>query len=84
MANPNFQLLVDAAKLLRPILGELVFVGGCTTALLVTDKGAADVRATSVVAYHPSRANNTATLLLTFIKYGQSVAELQHRPRKMA
>src|SRR5882762_6743109 len=23
MANPNFQLLVDAAKLLKPILGEL-------------------------------------------------------------
>jgi len=28
MANPNLQLLVDAAKLLKPILGELVFVGG--------------------------------------------------------
>ena len=29
MANPNLQLLTDAAKLLAPILGELVFVGGC-------------------------------------------------------
>jgi hypothetical protein len=29
MANPNLQLLTDAAELLRPILGELVFVGGC-------------------------------------------------------
>jgi hypothetical protein len=46
MANPNLQLLVDAAKLLKPILGELVFVGGSTTALLITDKGAADVRPT--------------------------------------
>jgi hypothetical protein len=46
MANPNFQLLVDAAKLLKPILAELVFVGGCTTALLITDKAAADVRPT--------------------------------------
>ncbi len=46
MANPNLQLLTDAAKLLRPILGELVFVGGCTTALLITDKAAADVRPT--------------------------------------
>jgi hypothetical protein len=44
MANPDFQLLVDAAKLLKPILAELVFVGGCTTALLITDKAAADVR----------------------------------------
>jgi hypothetical protein len=46
MANPNLQLLVNAAKLLKPILGELVFVGGCTTALLITDTGAADVRPT--------------------------------------
>ena len=46
MANPNLELLVDAAKLLKPILGELVFVGGCTTALLITDKAAADVRPT--------------------------------------
>jgi hypothetical protein len=46
MANPNLQLLTDAAKLLTPILGELVFVGGCATALLITDKAAADVRPT--------------------------------------
>jgi len=46
MANPNFQLLIDAAKLLKPILGKLVFVGGCTTGLLITDEAAADVRPT--------------------------------------
>jgi hypothetical protein len=46
MANPNLQLLTDAAKLLKPILGELVFVGGCATALLITDNAAADVRPT--------------------------------------
>jgi hypothetical protein len=46
MPNPNLQLLTDAAKLLRPILGELVFVGGCATALLITDKAAADMRPT--------------------------------------
>ena len=46
MANPNLKLLADAAKLLTPILEESVFVGGCTTALLITDKAAADVRAT--------------------------------------
>jgi hypothetical protein len=44
MTNPNLQLLTDAAKLLEPILGELVFVGGCATTLLITDKAAADVR----------------------------------------
>jgi hypothetical protein len=46
MANPNLQLLTDAAKLLKPILGELVFVGGCATALLITDSAAPDVRPT--------------------------------------
>jgi hypothetical protein len=43
MANPNFQILVDAAKLLKPILGELVFLGGCTTALLITDRAIAEI-----------------------------------------
>jgi len=46
MANRNLKLLVDAAKLLKPILGELVFVGCCTTGLLITDKAAAEVRPT--------------------------------------
>jgi hypothetical protein len=46
MPNPNLKLLVDAARLLTPILNELVFVGGCTTALLITDKAAAEVRPT--------------------------------------
>jgi hypothetical protein len=47
MANPDLQLLTDAAKSLEPILGELLFVGGCATALLMTDGAAADVRATA-------------------------------------
>lgn len=42
MADPNLRFLIDAAKLLKPILGELVFVGGCTTGLLITDEAAAD------------------------------------------
>lgn len=46
MANPNLQLLTNAAKLLEPILGELVFVGGCATALFIKDRAAADVRPT--------------------------------------
>jgi len=46
MANPNLELLTDAAKLLSPLLKELVFVGGCATALLITDSAAADVRPT--------------------------------------
>ncbi|HMI50904.1 MAG TPA: hypothetical protein VK525_05285 [Candidatus Saccharimonadales bacterium] len=44
MANPNLKLLTDAAKLLELILGELVFVGGCAMASLITDQAASDVR----------------------------------------
>ena len=46
MSKHNLELLVEAARLLKPLLGELVFVGGSTTALLVTDKAAAEVRPT--------------------------------------
>jgi hypothetical protein len=46
MANRNLELLTDAAQLLKPLLGDLVFVGGSTTALLITDEAAADVRPT--------------------------------------
>lgn len=42
----NRELLVQAAQLLEPVLEELVFVGGCTTALLITDAAAPDVRPT--------------------------------------
>jgi hypothetical protein len=46
MSKHNLELLIEAAHPLEPLLGELVFVGGSTTALLITDKGAADVRPT--------------------------------------
>jgi hypothetical protein len=38
MSKHNLDLLIEAARLLKPLLGELVFVGGSTTALLITDK----------------------------------------------
>lgn len=46
MANRNIELLTGVARLLRPMLSDLVFVGGCTTALLITDPAAAEVRPT--------------------------------------
>jgi len=46
MANRNLELLTAVARLLSPLLDELVFVGGCTTALLITDPAAAEVRPT--------------------------------------
>jgi predicted nucleotidyltransferase len=45
-ANPNLEQLIDAAGKLKPLLDELVFVGGCATGLLLSDAAAAPVRAT--------------------------------------
>lgn len=46
MSYPNLDLLESAAAKLRPLLPEIVFVGGCATGLLTTDPGAAAVRRT--------------------------------------
>jgi hypothetical protein len=46
MPHPNLELLKLTAEKLRPLLPEIVFAGGCATDLLVTDPGAAPVRAT--------------------------------------
>ncbi|MFZ0303747.1 MAG: hypothetical protein WAL75_13745 [Terracidiphilus sp.] len=49
MAHPNLELLEQAAEALRPLLSEIVFVGGCVTALHITDPAAAPVRITNDV-----------------------------------
>ncbi len=46
MHDLNRQQLIDAARLLRPLLDDLVFVGGAVTGLLITDPAAGDPRAT--------------------------------------
>ena len=46
MDFPNLDLLQSAAEELRPLLPEIVFVGGCATGLLISDPGAAPVRRT--------------------------------------
>lgn len=46
MPNSNLELLILAAKQLRPLLSEIVFVGGCATGLLVDDPSITDVRGT--------------------------------------
>lgn len=46
MPDNNLALLKNAARLLKPLLRELVFVGGSTTSLFITDNAAAEVRPT--------------------------------------
>jgi len=49
MANPNLPLLEDAVRKLAPFLNEIVFVGGVTLGLLITDEAAAPIRGTTDV-----------------------------------
>jgi hypothetical protein len=49
MPNPNLPLLEYAISKLAPFLDEIVFVGGVTLGLLITDKAAAPIRGTDDV-----------------------------------
>jgi hypothetical protein len=46
MADRNLRQLITAAELLRPLLSELVFVGGAVTGLLITDEAGSEPRTT--------------------------------------
>lgn len=48
MANPNLPLLEDAVRKLAPFLDEIVFVGGVTLGLLITDEACWRNRASSM------------------------------------
>jgi len=46
MPSSNLDLLKEVARRLGPLLNEVVFVGGCTTGLFITDEAVAEVRPT--------------------------------------
>jgi hypothetical protein len=46
VADPNRALFESVVSLLAPVLDELVFVGGCTTGILVSDPAARGIRPT--------------------------------------
>lgn len=49
MPDPNRALFESVVRLLSPLLDDLVFVGGCTTGLFLTDSAAGGVRVTKDV-----------------------------------
>lgn len=49
MPDPKLSLLEDAARKLAPFLEEIIFVGGVTLGLLITDEAAAPIRGTNDV-----------------------------------
>jgi hypothetical protein len=62
MDDPNLEMLAAAARVLRPLLGELVFLGGCTTGLMISDPAAAGVR--------PTRDVDAITEIASYVEYG--------------
>src|ERR1700689_3407165 len=61
MPDPNLRLLEEAAKKLAPFLREIVFVGGVTLGLLISDKAAAPIRSTDDV--------DVIAEILTYVDY---------------
>jgi hypothetical protein len=61
MPDPNLRLLEEAATKLAPFLREVVFVGGITLGLLITDKAAAAIRSTNDV--------DVIAEILTYVDY---------------
>ena len=49
VTDPNRALFESVVCLLGPVLDELVFVGGCTTGLFLTDLAAGGIRPTKDV-----------------------------------
>jgi hypothetical protein len=49
VVDPNRALFEAVVRLLRPVLDDLVFVGGCTTGLFLTDPAASGIRPTKDV-----------------------------------
>ena len=61
MPDPNLRLLEEATTKLAPFLREIVFVGGMTLGLLITDKAAAPIRSTDDV--------DVIAEILTYVDY---------------
>jgi hypothetical protein len=49
LADPNLEILKLAVGQLGELIGEMVFLGGCATGLLVTDPAADPIRTTDDV-----------------------------------
>ena len=44
--NPNIEIVTRAVEQLGELADEMVFLGGCATGLLITDKAAPPIRQT--------------------------------------
>lgn len=74
-ADPNLELLLEAANRLGGVLDELVLVGGCAAGLLVTDPGSSPIRPTEDVDLVVEAAT-----YVEYDRFGRRLAELGFRP----
>ena len=63
MRDPNRELLEAAVRLPRPLLDDLVFLGGCATGLFLTDTAAAGLR--------PTKDVDAITAVASYAEYAQ-------------
>jgi hypothetical protein len=70
MADPNLPMLEDAVRKLAPFLDEIVFVGGVTLGLLITDRAAAPIRGTTDV--------DVIAEIITYADYMEFSERLRH------
>ncbi len=49
LKNPNLEILIRTVERLGELTDEMVFLGGCATGLLITDKAAPPIRMTKDV-----------------------------------
>ena len=71
MADPNRALFESVVRLLAPVLDELVFVGGCTTGLFITDSAAGGIR--------PTRDVDAIVDVASYSKYTALAERLRER-----
>jgi hypothetical protein len=70
VADPNRALFESVVRLLAPLLDELVFVGGCTTGLFITDSAAGGIR--------PTRDVDVIVDVASYSKYTALAERLRH------
>jgi hypothetical protein len=82
MPSPNIELLTQIAKRLGPLLQEVVFVGGCTTGLFLTDEAAGEVRPTfdvDAIAESPPTQNMSLSPSVCGRKVFEKIRAKGHR-----
>jgi hypothetical protein len=79
MRDSNLEQPVAAARLLRPLLKELVFRGGSVTGVLITDEGAGNPRGTldvdAIAAIHSSAAYAAFGERLRALGFNEDISE---------